>query len=189
MPVKVNADGQPIGYAKKGNNHHVAIYQDKKGEYQELVVSFWDAVERKHYGVPVVIINPHEVWTDLVNKDLSQDFLNKLPHDDWQFVLSMQENEMFVLGLEDDEFNDAIERHDYNLLNKHLYRVQKISNKDYSFRYHTETKVDDKYDGIENGRSTSMSLGALIPFRSMNGLFSQFPHKVKIDIMGRITKA
>ena len=189
VPVKVNADGQPIGYAKKGNNHHVAIYQDKKGEYQELVVSFWDAVERKHYGVPVVIINPHEVWTDVVNKDLSQDFLNKLPHDDWQFVLSMQENEMFVLDLEDDEFNDAIERHDYNLLNKHLYRVQKISHREYSFRYHTETKVDDKYDGIENGRSTSMTLGALIPFKSISGLLSHFPHKVKIDIMGRITKA
>ena len=99
------------------------------------------------------------------------------------------ENEMFVLGLEDDEFNDATERHDYNLLNKHLYRVQKISHREYSFRYHTETKVDDKYDGIENGRSTSMTLGALIPFKSISGLLSHFPHKVEIDIMGRITKA
>lgn len=188
VPVKY-ADGRPIGFAKKGNNHHIAIYQDKKGEYQEMVVSFWDAVERKKYGVPSVITNPHEMWTSIMDKDLPQEFLEKLPHDDWRYVLSMQENEMFVLGMEEDEFNDAIERQDYVTLNKHLYRVQKLSHCDYTFRYHTETKVDDKYPGVDNGRNASMSLGALVPIRSFNSLFAKFPHKVKIDIMGRITKA
>lgn len=189
VPVKYDEAGRPIGYAKKGNNHHIAIYQDKDGQYQEMVVSFWDAVERKRYGVSVVITNPHEVWDSLLNKDLPQEFLAKLPNDNWQFVLSMQENEMFVLGLEDDEFNDAIERQDYTTLNKHLYRVQKLSTHDYSFRYHTETKVDDKYEGAENGRNASMSLGALVPIRSFSSLFAKFPHKVKIDILGHIHKA
>ena len=189
VPVKYDGQGQPIGYAKKGNNHHVAIYQDKNGQYQEMVVSFWDAVERKRYGVSVVIEHPHEMWNSIMDKDLPQEFLEKLPHDDWKFILSMQENEMFVLGMEEDEFNDAIERQDYNTLNKHLYRIQKISHADYTFRYHTETKVDDKYEGIDNGRNASMSLGALVPIRSFNALFAKFPHKVKIDIMGRITKA
>ena len=189
VPVKYDEAGRPIGYAKKGNNHHIAIYQDKDGQYQEMVVSFWDAVERKRYGVPVVITNPHEVWDILLNKDLPQEFLAKLPNDNWQFVLSMQENEMFVLGLEDDEFNDAIERQDYTTLNKHLYRVQKLSTHDYSFRYHTETKVDDKYEGAENGRNASMSLGVLVPIRSFSSLFAKFPHKVKIDILGHIHKA
>lgn len=40
VPVKYDKQGQPIGYAKKGNNHHVAIYKDKNGQYQEMVVSF-----------------------------------------------------------------------------------------------------------------------------------------------------
>lgn len=189
VPVKYDEAGRPIGYAKKGNNHHIAIYQDKDGQYQEMVVSFWDAVERKRYGVPVVITNPHEVWDSLLNKDLPQEFLAKLPNDNWQFVLSMQENEMFVLGLEDDEFNDAIERQEYAALNKHLYRVQKISHREYTFRYHTETKVDDKYEGMENGRTTSISLGASIPFKSISALLAKFPHKVKVDLLGHIHKA
>lgn len=189
VPVKYDEAGRPIGYAKKGNNHHIAIYQDKDGQYQEMVVSFWDAVERKRYGVPVVITNPHEVWDILLNKDLPQEFLAKLPNDNWQFVLSMQENEMFVLGLEDDEFNEAIERQDYAALNKHLYRVQKISHREYTFRYHTETKVDDKYEGMENGRTTSISLGASIPFKSISALLAKFPHKVKVDLLGHIHKA
>ena len=189
VSVKYDEAGKPIGYAKKGNNHHIAIYQDKDGQYQEMVVSFWDAVERKRYGVPVVITNPHEVWDSLLNKDLPQEFLAKLPNDNWQFVLSMQENEMFVLGMENDEFNDAIERQDYAALNKHLYRVQKISHREYTFRYHTETKVDDKYEGMENGRTTSISLGASIPFKSISALLAKFPHKVKVDLLGHIHKA
>ena len=189
VPVKYDEAGRPIGYAKKGNNHHIAIYQDKDGQYQEMVVSFWDAVERKRYGVPVVITNPHEVWDILLNKDLPQEFLAKLPNDNWQFVLSMQENEMFVLGLEDDEFNEAIERQDYAALNKHLYRVQKLTYGDYCFRYHTETKVDDKYEGVEKGLEVSLRLGAFIRIRSISGLFAKFPHKVKVDLLGHIHKA
>ena len=189
VPVKQDEQGRNIGYAKKGNNHHVAIYQDKDGQYQEMVVSFWEAVERKKYGVPVVITNPRAVWDSVMDKDLSQEFLEKLPKDDWTYILSMQENEMFVLCMEEDEFNDAIESHNYAILNKHLYRIQKISSREYIFRYHTETKVDDKYEGVENGRTTSMVLGALVPMKSISALLRQFPHKVKIDIMGRITKA
>lgn len=189
VPVKHDERGHNIGYAKKGNNHHIAIYKDKNGQYQETVVSFWDAVERKKYGLPVVITNPHAVWDSVMNNDLPQDFLEKLPKDDWTYILSMQENEMFVLGMEEDEFNDAVGTKDYATLNKHLYRVQKISSREYVFRYHTETKVDDKYEGVENGANVSYTLGALVRSRSFNNLFSMFPHKVKIDIMGRITKA
>lgn len=189
VPIKYNGEGSPIGYAKKGNNHHVAIYTDRNGKPQERVVSFWDAVERKRYGVTVVITNPHKVWDSLLNTDFPQEFLAKLPEDDWQYLFSMQENEMFILGMEDDEFNDAIERQDYATLNKHLYRVQKIRSGEYTFRYHTETKVDDKYEGVANGTNTSFQLGALVSIRGFSSLFAKHPHKVKIDIMGRITKA
>ena len=37
VPVKQDEQGRNIGYAKKGNNHHVAIYQDKSGQYQEAM--------------------------------------------------------------------------------------------------------------------------------------------------------
>ena len=104
----------------------------------------------------------------------------------------MQENEMFVLGMEDDEFNDAIEAKDYATLNKHLYRVQKVARNDYWFRYHTETTVDDKYgEGDESkvNLGWSVEMGKVYRVRSCGALFDLFPHKVKIDIMGRITKA
>jgi len=90
--------------------------------------------------------------------------------------------------MEEDEYNDAIEAKDYAALNKHLYRVQKISHADYWFRYHTETTVDDKYNDVKNPQ-LSFDMGKAFDIRSCKSLFALFPHKVKIDIMGRITKA
>ena len=181
VAIKYNENNEPIGYAETDNNHHMAIYRQKDGSLKEKIVSFWDAVERKRYGVPVVIANPHEVWDSLLNKDLPQEFLAKLPKDDWQYVLSMQENEMFVLGMEDDEFNDAIERQDYTALNKHLYRVQSISHDDYYFCHHTETKATEK--------SESLKLGKTLRIRGVNSLKNYFLHKVKVDLLGHIHKA
>ena len=192
IPIKYNKQGMAIGYAEKGNNHHVAIYKEKDKKTFDITVSFYDAVERKRYGVPVVITNPHEVWDSVLNKDLPQEFLAKLPNDNWQFILSMQENEMFVLGMEDDEFDDAIERQDYITLNKHLYRVQKIAHNDYWFRYHTETTVDDKYgDGEDNkvNLGWSVEMGKVCRIRSCDALFAKHPHKVKVDLLGHIHKA
>jgi hypothetical protein len=69
-----------------------------------------------------------------------------------------------------------------------LYRVQKLSHADYWFRYHTETVVDDKYNDVKNPQ-LSFEMGKAMDIRSCKSLFAQFPHKVKIDIMGRITKS
>lgn len=192
VTVKYDDNGRAIGFAKTGNNHHVAIYKKKDGKPFDSPVSFWDAVERKKYGVPIVITNPHAVWDSIIEKDMPQEFLEKLPKDDWSYLLSMQENEMFVLGMEEDEFNDAIEAKDYATLNKHLYRVQKVARNDYWFRYHTETTVDDKYgEGDESkvNLGWSVEMGKVYRVRSCGALFDLFPHKVKIDIMGRISKA
>lgn len=192
VTVKYDDNGRAIGFAKTGNNHHVAIYKEKDGKPFDSPVSFWDAVERKKYGVPIVIANPHAVWDSVMGKNLPQEFLEKLPKDDWSYLLSMQENEMFVLGMEEDEFNDAIEAKDYATLNKHLYRVQKVARNDYWFRYHTETTVDDKYgEGDESkvNLGWSVEMGKVYRVRSCGALFDLFPHKVKIDIIGRITKA
>ena len=73
---------------------------------------------------------------------------------------------------------------DYALLNKYLYRLQKLSKSDYSFRYHTETSVEDKYDGKPNLK-LSMQMGKLkrVSIKSLLGLN---PHKVHISVLGEI---
>ena len=187
MPLKYNSAGEAIGFVKPGNNHHIAIYRDKDGNYRESVVSFWNAVERKRNGLPVVMENPHEVWNKVLDMDLPQTFLDTLPDDDLEFVVSMQQNEMFILGMEEDSYQNAMEQKDYNTLNKYLYRVQKIQHRIYYFRLHIETSVDDKYDGEKNEmRSKQMKkvivISSLEMFRNLN------PHKVKVNILGEISE-
>ena len=185
-PIKFDDKSNPIGFAKLGNNHHIAIYQNKEGKYYESVVSFWNAVERKKYGLPIVIDNPHTAWDIVMDKDLPETFLETLPNDDWQFVTSLQANEMFILGMEDAEFEDAIREKDYQKLNKYLYRVQKIATKNYCFRYHIETSVDDKYDGVKN-EMLSKQMKKIYIVQSLDSLWTLHPHKVKINILGEIS--
>ena len=184
--VRFNEQGEAVGFSKTGNNHHIAIYQDKNGQYQESVVSFWQAVERKRYGLPIVIEDPKAVWDKVMDMDLPQEFLETLPKDDWQLVVSLQANEMFILGLEDGDFEMAMENRDYQLLNKHLYRVQKITSKKYTFRHHLETTVDDKYDDKPNP-TLSMKMKKLIEMRSFGSWLAQHPHKVRVNLLGEIS--
>lgn len=41
----------PSDFVSTGNNHHVAIYRDEKGDLQEEVVSFYEAVARVNAGL------------------------------------------------------------------------------------------------------------------------------------------
>jgi len=184
--VRFSEQGEAIGFAKTGNNHHIAIYMDSNGQYQESVVSFWQAVERKRYGLPIVIEDPKAVWDKVMNLDLPQEFLQTLPNDDWQFVVSLQSNEMFILGIEDGDFELAMENQDYQLLNKHLYRVQKIATKNYAFRHHIETSVDDKYDGVKK-EMLSKQMQKLKITQSFDSFFALHPHKVRVNLLGEIT--
>ena len=99
----------------------------------------------------------------------------------------MQQNEMFILGMEDELYNDAMQKNDYATLSKYLYRVQSLSQKDYSFRHHLETTVDDKYNGEKNA-ALSTQMGKLIRIKSLVALENKKPHKVHICITGRITE-
>ena len=68
------------------------------------------------------------------------------------------------------------------MISANLYRVQKIAEGDYNFRFHLDTKVDDKYIGVKN-ESLSIKLGKLIRVRSpqnMTGI------KVNINKLGKI---
>ncbi len=177
-PVKFNSNNEPIGFSKPGNNHHVAIYKDENGKLQEHIVSFWHAVERKKYGIPVIITKPQEVWDTILDKQIPEEFLSQLPDIKWEYVMSMQTNEMFVMGLDEVAYQDAIANRDYQLLNKHLYRVQKLTHSDYFFRFHTETNVDDTPKKKE--------MKSLIRLTSIGNLIGFNPHKVRVSILGEI---
>lgn len=179
VPVRKDSDGKNIGFVKTGNNHHVAIYKDKEGKYQKHTVTFWHAVERKKYGIPIIIEHPDEVWQKVLDLDAPQSFIDQLPSPDWTYVMSMQQNEMFILGMGDDEFNDAMSAKDYRTLAQHLYRVQKVCSKDYYFRYQYETQLDDK--------EAALSMKKFYRVTSLSSLQSLNPKKVSINLLGDIS--
>lgn len=177
-PVKYDEVGVPIGFVKPANNHHIAVYTDKDGKRHEHVVTFWHAVERKKYKIPVVINNPQEVWDYLIDTDLPESFLNCLPDQEWNYEMSLQQNEMFVLGMSDEDFYDAMRNSDHKTLSNCLYRVQSISENDYWLRLHIET-VNDK-------TSEAGFIKKYYRIKSVNSFLKLNPHKVKITILGEI---
>ncbi|MDE5637901.1 MAG: type II CRISPR RNA-guided endonuclease Cas9, partial [Alistipes sp.] len=186
VPLRYDEQGRPTAFVKPANNHHVAIYEGPDGKLKEHIVTFWHAVERKKYGVPVIITRPDEVW-DSVTADMPESFLSQLPESaDWKFRFSMQQNEMFILGMDEEAYCDAMQRQDYAALGKHLYRVQKLTRNDYYFRYHLETTVDDKYDGAKN-EALSIKMGKMIR-TSMKALAAKNPHKVHVGVTGKISE-
>lgn len=187
VPVKKDEEGKDIGFVKPGNNHHIAIYTDNDGNKFEHVCTFWHAVERKKYGIPVIIKDASEVWDKIQLQPegtYPESFLEKLPDVQWNLQLSMQQNEMFVLGMANEDIQIAIETEDYKTISDKLYRVQKMSiipssgQLDITFRHHLETQLTDD----ANAKSSKRFLKA----QSVNSLFSLNPYKLKIDRLGNI---
>lgn len=156
-----NGKKQAVDFVSTGNNHHVAIYRvpvlDKEGqvifdennnpvyELQENVISFYEAVARRNAGLPIINKNYKEA-------------------EGWEFLFSMKQNEYFVFPKTEKRekvneetgeitieevliFNpneiDLLNPDNYKLISPNLFRVQKISTKDYVFRHHLETMVDN----------------------------------------------
>ncbi|WP_445736337.1 hypothetical protein [Mariniflexile sp.] len=113
-------------YVNPRNNHHIVVYEDGKGQLKETIVTFWEVVERRKQ-----------------NQDIYQ-----LPEADknGKIINTLQENDMFVLGLNDEEFNDN--KIDYKYVIQYLYRVQKISAGDYSFRHHLASTLGNKDEEV-----------------------------------------
>jgi CRISPR-associated endonuclease Csn1 len=182
QPLHQNEQG-PIDFVSTSNNHHIAIYRDATGKRYENAVTFWDAFKRKKAGIPVIVKNPAAVWNSVIDRGLDeQNVLAKLPDQTWQYVTSMQQNELFLFGISSEELEEI--KHSPVQLSKHLYRVQKISEGDYCFRHHLETKVDDKYDGIKN-ESLSIKLGK---YKRISSMINMTGIKVKVDNLGRLTQ-
>ena len=187
VPLRYNDKDEPIAFVKPGNNHHVAIYEDEKGKLQEHIVTFWHAVERKKYGIPTIITNLADAWDNVTDR-MPEAFKQQLPPSaTWNFKFSMQQNEMFILGMEEELYQDAMQKNDYATLSKYLYRVQKMTKGDYFFRHHLETTVNDKFNGVTN-EALSIKMGKMIRIRSLKSLSENNPHKVDISITGKITE-
>lgn len=182
-PVKKDENGNGIGFVKLGNNHHIAIYLTADGKKHEHVCSFWHAVERKKYGMPVVIADPKKVWDKILaeKENYPQEFLGKLPPDDWQLQLSMQQNEMFILGMNKEDAKKHLEKKDRKEISQHLYRIQKLGANDYWFRHHLETELVDSEDAKKSKRFYRL--------QSIAGLEKENPLKVSINNIGEIKPA
>ncbi len=139
------------------NNHHVLIYKDEQDNLKEDVVTFWTVVERKRQGSSMY----------------------QLPAGGKDMVTTLHINDMFLLGLDEDEVN--WEHPNYEVLRQHLYRVQKFSSGDYYFRKHQESSLSgelgEAYQYIKNFGS------------GKTGWLTFNPIKVKISASGKITKA
>lgn len=145
-------------FVQTSNNHHVAIYRDKAGALQENIVSFYEAVQRANLGLPII------------DKQFNQD-------EGWEFLFTMKQNEMFVFPNVDFDIHeiDLLNEQNYSLISKHLFRVQKISSKNYFFRHHLETNVETKKE--LNGIAYKSQLG-------LNGIVDII--KVRINHIGKI---
>ena len=180
-PVKYNEQGEAVGFVSQQNNHHVSIYRTPKGELTESLVSFWDAVDRARYGLPLIIKHPREVAEQVLQRDdIPEKVLRLLPPADYEFVDSFQQNEMVIVGLSDEELQRAVDQQDYRTLSEHLYRVQALSSMYYIFRYHLETSVSDN-------KNTTGRIPKFHRIRSLKAYEEKKIHKVRIDLLGRIT--
>lgn len=179
--VKYDEQGEAVGFVSTQNNHHLAIYRTPKGKLVESIVTFWDAVDRARYGIPLVITHPREVMEQVLQRgDVPESVLSLLPPSDWVFVDSIQQDEMVLIGLSDEELQQACEAQDYRKLSEHLYRVQAISSRDYYFRYHLETSVSDM-------RNSSGYIPKFYRIRSLKDYEKRNLRKVCVDLLGRIS--
>ena len=177
-PAKYNERREAIGFVATHNNHHVAIYRTPQGKLEESVVTFWDAVDRARYGIPLIVTHPREVMEQVLQRgDIPESVLSLLPSSDWMFVESIQRDEMVLVGLSDEEIRQAVEAQDYCKLSEYLYRVQKIATGNYMVRYHLETDTDMN----RSGRIPKLYQLSLTSYEEKN------VRKVRVDLLGRIS--
>lgn len=183
--VRRDPSGNPIGYSKTNNNHHVAFYINPhyvkpKDEIEELIVSFNSAVALRNHNLPVIIDNPEEVWDTIENSGapLSPDLLKAIPNRGRSLTFSMVLGDTFILGIDHDKVTIAIESHDYSDIIPHLYELTALTQKDCYFR-----KV-----AISVNKKSEIFLPHIDIIRTTyNPLLEANPIKVAIDPLGNFT--
>ena len=192
IPIRFDERGRAITFVQSGSNHHLAIYRTPKGKLVESIVSFWDAVNRARYGLPLIIKYPRKAMEQVIQReDIPESVLSLLPPADYEFVEVFQQNEMAVVGLPEEEFRRAVDTQDYRTLSEHLYRLKGISSKDYEFHYHLDTDDPDETDSSQKKkkrvRNTSGRIPRIYRIRGVGSLQKKNVHKVCIDLLGRIS--
>ncbi|PLW89791.1 type II CRISPR RNA-guided endonuclease Cas9 [Mucilaginibacter sp.] len=164
-----NGKPVPADFISTGNNHHAAIFRDEDGNLQDEVVSLHKVItERVNVGLPII------------DRTYNQ-------HLGWRFLFSIKQNEYFVFPSADFDPSeiDLFDPANYALISKHLYRVQKFSKltygnsavREYVFRHHLETSVDDKKE-LKN-----------LTYKSVKSLpYLENIVKVRINHLGKIVK-
>lgn len=158
----IGNDNKPIpsDYINYNNNHHCAIYIDSDGNLQENMVTFYEAVRRKGLGLPVVDTSYKE-------------------DEGWKFMFTMKNGEMFVFPNEATGFDpneiDLTDPANYAAVSPNLFRVQKLSSRNYYFRHHLDTSSE---------YPKSLQDITWKRIQSTNGLKNIV--KVRIDHLGKI---
>ena len=152
----------PSDFVSTSNNHHVAIFRDSDGNLQEQVVSFYEAVARVSLGMSVI------------DREYRKD-------EGWEFLFTMKQNEYFVFpnpetGFDPNEI-DLLNPDNYSIISPNLFRVQKLATKNYCFRHHLETNVNDNKNLINITYKPQLGL------KGLNGIV-----KVRINHIGQIVQ-
>ena len=189
IPIRFDERGRAITFVQSGSNHHLAIYRTPKGELVESIVSFWDAVNRARYGLPLIIKYPHKAMEQVIQRDdIPESVLRLLPPADYEFVGAVQQNEMVVVGLPEEELRRAVDMQDYRTLSEHLYRLKGISSNDYEFYYHLDAdEMDSSKKKKKKVRNTSGRIPRIYRIRGIGSLQKKNVHKACVDLLGRIS--
>ena len=157
-----NGRKQAVDFVSTGNNHHVAIYRDEKGNLHEEVVSFYEAVHRVNAGLPIIDRNKNGL----------------------EFLFTMKQNEYFVFPSTDFDPNeiDLLNPDNASLISPHLFRVQKISKKNYVFNHHLETSAVNN-EILKNKKLSKQTYYFIQTPENLEGLT-----KVRINHLGQIVK-
>lgn len=172
------------GYAKTGGNHHALIYKDEYGNYNDKVISFWDAV-----GIGLANVLDHNDPYPIINRS-NDPLLGK-------FQYSMQINDLFVFDLrhsENPQEENEIDFYDKKnrfLISDKLFRLQKMSKKSngqfvINFRHHLESQTVRKN---KEGKPISENLlkGTTWEEISSNKNVARLT-KIRLNHLGKIVK-
>ncbi len=109
------------GYVDPQNNYCVVLYRTPDGKLREHILSLWDAVQAK--------LNNRTIY--------------EIP-EPGKIVTTLHKDDLFVIRLQGGF--KKIRKLSPKYISRHLYRVQKLSPGDYSFRLHTESTLDREFE-------------------------------------------